>query len=196
MCVGVVRVFIWKIKKKMSEETSKIVLLRRNCSALLVPSGTPVDLPKGTEVMITQALGDSFTVNVYGNLARISGSDGDALGLDPVALPELSDDMALEEKIQVMLKSCYDPEIPVNIVDLGLIYETQIMPGEQGKQQVMITMTLTAPGCGMGPILVDEVQRKVSQLPEVDSVVVDLVFDPPWDRDKMSKEAQLTLGLM
>lgn len=180
----------------MSEEATKIVLLRRNCSALLVPSGTPVDLPKGTEVMITQALGDSFTVNVYGNLARISGVDGDALGLEPVALPEMSEDMSLEEKIQVLLKSCYDPEIPVNILDLGLIYDIQVTPGERGKHQVLITMTLTAPGCGMGPILVDEVQRKVSQLPEVDSVVVDLVFDPPWDRDKMSKAAQLTLGLM
>lgn len=178
----------------MSGET--IILLRRDCEAYVVPSGSPYVLTKGTEVTLTQSLGDSFTVNVSGNLFRIAGKDADALGREIFSpLADLPEEATLEDKIWALLKTCYDPEIPVNIVDLGLVYECNIEDLGNGKKSVVIKMTLTAPGCGMGPVLANNIKQKISTLENVIDVIVDIVFDPPWDRNKMSDAAKLHLGI-
>lgn len=176
-------------------QNNTIVILNRDVDALLIPSGSPIYLQQGTEVMITQELGDAFTVNIYGNLARIDGKDADALGRNvKPAFTELPPGMSLEDFIWEQLKTCYDPEIPVNIVDLGLIYGCEL--NSVGEDfQVQIKMTLTAPACGMGPVLTADVQRKIAALPHVQSVTVDLVFDPPWDRSRISEAGQLQLGI-
>ena len=164
----------------------------RDCDALLVPTGVKISIQKGTLVYITQALGGSYTVYVNGNLARVAGKDGDAIGMVIIEEPDVSE-MAgtLEEKIWALLATCFDPEIPVNIAELGLVYECRVTDGH-----VHIRMTLTAPGCGMGPVLVAEVEQKVRSLPEVVEVTVELVFDPPWDRSMMSDAAKLQLGVL
>ena len=175
----------------------KIIILQRDCSGRLVPAGTELDLPKGTEVAITQALGGSFTVNVYGNLVRIAAKDADALGMEPPnPLADLPDGMDLEPQVWAVLKTCYDPEISVNIVDLGLIYGVTVDALDNNQYQVNITMTLTSPGCGMGPVIEQDARDRVEALPTVATVEVDMVFDPPWDRDKMSEEAKLELGVL
>lgn len=174
----------------------RLIPTRRSTPARLVPTGDPITIPEGTFVTLTQSLGGTYTVVVNGNMARIDGADADALGFEPEALtfeprPDGSVDPA---QVHQALVSVYDPEIPVNIVDLGLIYGCRVGEGaEAGK--VFITMTLTAPGCGMGPVLVDEVKRRVARVPNVTSVDVSLVFDPPWSRDMMTEEAQLELGI-
>lgn len=174
----------------------KIIVLQRDCDGRLVPSGTQLDLPKGTEVAITQALGGSFTVNVYGNLVRIAAKDADALGMEPPdMLLDVPEDADLETRVWASLKGCYDPEISVNIVDLGLIYAVDVSVVE-GKNHVNITMTLTSAGCGMGPVIEQDARDRVEALPDVAVVEVDMVFDPPWDRDKMSEEAKLELGML
>jgi probable FeS assembly SUF system protein SufT len=166
--------------------------MQRECDAMLIPSGVKITIQKGSLVYITQALGNSYTVYVNGNLARVAGKDGDALGMiimeeeDINAFPG-----TLKDKVWEILKTCFDPEIPVNIVDLGLVYECKIDGGS-----VEIMMTLTAPGCGMGPVLVGEIEQKVRQIKEVTEIKVDLVFDPPWDRSMMSDVAKLQLGMM
>ena len=170
----------------------RMVVVQRDCPARLVPAGTRITIPKDTFVTLTQDLGGSFTVNVGGNLARIDGTDADALGAEPVAL-EFEDDGSegvSQANVDEALRSVYDPEIPVNLMDLGLIYGVDI-----DDDRVRITMTLTAPGCGMGPVLVDDVKERVHKVPGVREVEVDLVFDPPWSRDMMSEEAQLELGV-
>lgn len=174
----------------------RLIPTERACSARLVPTGDPIEIPAGTFVTLTQTLGGSFTVVVNGNMARIDGEDADVLGLEPEVLsfPPATDDTVRTEDVYTALASVYDPEIPVNILDLGLIYNVDIKPTD-GAADVDITMTLTAPGCGMGPVLVQDVERRVNQVPNVRSVTVDLVFDPPWSRDKMTEEAQLELGL-
>lgn len=180
----------------MSEER-QIIVIQRDVFAMLVPSGARVMLHKGTEVTITQALGNSFTVNVYGNLARIDAKDADALGQEVhTALDDLPEGATINDKVWAQLHTVYDPEIPVNIVDLGLIYRCDISDAAEGRYQVHIDMTLTAPGCGMGPVIVNDVQEKVSAIPEVESVTVELVFDPPWSQDKMSDVAKLELGVL
>ncbi len=181
----------------------------RDCDALLIPVGTKVTIPEGSQVMITQALGGSYTVNINGNLARIASHDADALGLDVEQQPErgktgdslLSSErknetvpLVLHDAIWVALGTCYDPEIPVSIVELGLIYHCDVQPLEQGNC-VHVVMTLTAPGCGMGPILVEDVRAKLLTVDHVTEVNVDLVFDPPWDRSMMSDAAKLQLGM-
>lgn len=174
-----------------------IITLQRDVDAYLIPSGARIYLQQGTEVVITQALGNSYTVNIYGNLARIDGKDADALGQESIAPPtELPEGATLNDLIWAQLKTCYDPEIPVNIVDLGLIYHCDIIktPGH-AEHRVDVTMTLTAPGCGMGPVLADDVKRKLSVLPTVKEVHIELVFDPPWDRNMMSDAAKLQLGM-
>ena len=170
----------------------RIIPTARPVQGKLVPTGDPVTIPGGTFVTLTQALGGSYTVIFNGNMARIDGADGDALGLTPETLTfEPPADGAVDaEQVDAALSSVFDPEIPVNIVDLGLIYDRRIQDG-----RVRIDMTLTAPGCGMGPVLVDEVKARVAQVPFVTGVEVELVFDPPWSRDRMSEEAQLELGL-
>jgi probable FeS assembly SUF system protein SufT len=168
----------------------------RECDAMLIPSGIKVTIQAGSLVMITQALGNSYTVYVNGNLARVAGKDGDALGMIIMDSPEVNDmEGTVEDKIWDLLKTCFDPEIPVNIVDLGLIYECNTLLQED-KYNVAIKMTLTAAGCGMGPVLVADIEQKIRSLHEVNEVKVDLVFDPPWDRSMMTDVAKLQLGMM
>lgn len=179
----------------MYRETSVEVL--REVEAALIPSGTKVMLQPGTHVCVTQALGNSYTVYVNGNLVRIAGQDGDALGLVILEQPDINAmEGSVEDKVWTQMKTCFDPEIPVNIVDLGLIYGCNILPLGMKDFNVDITMTLTAPACGMGPVLVGEVKEKIQQIHGVKEVKVELVFDPPWTRDKMSDEAKLQLGLL
>ena len=164
----------------------------RDCEATLIPTGVKITLQKGSLVYITQALGNAYTVYVNGNLVRVAGKDGDALGMIIMDEPDINAmEGSLEDKIWAVLKTCFDPEIPVNIVDLGLVYECQV-----NDHAIQIRMTLTAPGCGMGPVLVAEVEQKIRLLKEVTDVKVDLVFDPPWERNMMSDVAKLQLGMM
>lgn len=175
----------------------EIVLLQRDVHALMVPAGARIMLHKGTEVMITQELGDSFTVEVYSNLARIDGKDADALGKEPPdPLADVPEDASLEDKTWLVMKKVYDPEIPVNVVDLGLIYDCRIKDHDDSGHLIEIDMTLTAPGCGMGPVIAEDIRSKVLQIPNVTEVRVDVVFDPPWDREMMSEEARLELGMI
>lgn len=175
----------------------KAVEVLKEVEAALIPSGTKVMLQPGTQVFVTQALGNSYTVYVNGNLVRVAGKDGDALGLVILELPDINAASgSLEDKVDIQLRSCFDPEIPVNIVDLGLVYASDVIPLGKNEFRVQIIMTLTAPACGMGPVLVGEVEEKIRQINGVTEVKVDLVFDPPWDRDRMSDEAKLQLGLL
>jgi probable FeS assembly SUF system protein SufT len=173
----------------------EVIILSRDVDAYLIPSGARIYLQQGTEVTVTQEKGDSVTVNIYGNLARIDGKDADALGREIKSIQkDLPADMDLQTFIWEQLKTCYDPEIPVNIVDLGLIYECKIEPVED-KHKVFIKMTLTAPGCGMGPVLAGDVKQKVLAISCVSEADVEIVFDPPWDRSMMSDVAKLELGV-
>ena len=181
----------------MHMHDNETIPLKRDCPAVRIPAGEKVLVPEGTEVVIAQALGGSFTVLIAGNLLRIAGQNADALGLEPLPLPQLpenSSDEDIEKLIWEQMKTCFDPEIPVNIVDLGLIYECGMQDSENGKQ-VHVKMTLTAPGCGMGEILAQDVKDKIELVPKVCSVDVELVFDPPWNQTMMSDEARLQTGL-
>ncbi len=178
------------------------VTLRRDCEGVLVPSGNKISMKKGNEVIITQALGGSYTVMVMGNLVRIDGKDADALGKDvapsagqePVAATTMKVD---EQSIWERLKTCYDPEIPVNIVDLGLIYDLKLTPQKDDtSQRVEIKLTLTAPGCGMGPFIAEDVRQKVLSVPGVAEASVQLVWEPLWNQNMMSEAARLRLGLL
>ncbi len=184
---------------------NKMITTTRDIDAILIPLGTPVIIPAGASVMITQELGGTYTVSVNGNLARIEGNDGDALGFDKdeasassssgQAEKTPSEGTVDEQALQDALKTCFDPEIPVNIVDLGLIYDCHVVDTDEGGNHVDIVMTLTAPGCGMGPFIVDDVRAKILSVEHVDDVHVELVFDPAWDRAMMSDEARLQLGM-
>lgn len=183
----------------MNGPDNEPVVVRRDVDGLMVPSGIPVTIPQDSLVYITQAMGGSFTVYFDGNLVRVPGTDADALGKEPVtppALPENATDDQFEALVWEQLKTIYDPEIPINVVDLGLVYEcaTQRLPS--GERSVSLKMTVTAPGCGMGEILVEEARQKIAIIPTVATVDVELVFDPPWSRDMMSEAAQLEAGLM
>ena len=185
----------------MYSRTSEPVRLERDCPAVLVPQGEAVTLPAGSVGYVTQALGGSFTVFVEGNLFRIAGSDADAIGKEPVAPPELPDDAAdtdVEQLVWKQLRTCFDPEIPINVVDLGLVYEAVVKPHEEqpGQRIVEVRMTLTAPGCGMGDILVDDVRSKVEMIPTIAEADVELVFDPPWNQTMMSEAARLETGML
>jgi probable FeS assembly SUF system protein SufT len=174
------------------------VTLNRDCEAIAIPAGTPVTLPAGTQVTITQELGGDYTVlTSWGFMMRIAGRDADALGRQEAAREDAAAAVPFgPEQVWDALRQVYDPEIPVNVVDLGLIYDCQVTPLAPGEHQVDIKMTLTAPGCGMGQVLACDVERKVSQVPQVRQVNVELVFDPPWSREMMSEAAQLELGLL
>jgi probable FeS assembly SUF system protein SufT len=176
------------------------IALARDVDAAVIPVGTRVTLQKGEQAYITQSLGGSYTVVVNGNMFRIEGKDGDALGLEPTAKPDSTGapvtQESLEKEIWNQLRSCYDPEIPVNIVDLGLIYDCHISPLAPGSYRVEVKMTLTAPGCGMGPMLAQDVQSKLLGLEAVDDVSVELVWDPPWNQGMMTEAAKLQLGLL
>lgn len=173
------------------------VVVRRLVTVGCVPDGTPVELEPGTMAQVTQALGSNFTLLVEGQLVRLKGSDADAIGkaVPAASAQEADPGQDLEAGIWRTLATCYDPEIPVDIVELGLVYRCELMPMADGRARVEIDMTLTAPGCGMGELLAEEVADKVLALPRVGEVKVDVVFDPPWDRSRMSEAAQLALGL-
>ena len=175
------------------------ITLLRSCSAVLIPEGTEIILPEGSHVFVTQALGGAVTVNFNGNLARISPLNVDALGMTPAENPaekatHRTDGTVDEDLIWAQLGTCYDPEIPINIVELGLIYRCEVEAAEIGNR-IIIDMTLTAPGCGMGPFLVEDVREKLLQIPNVSDVAVELVFDPPWNQNMMSEAARLEVGL-
>lgn len=158
-----------------------------------MPTGDPITIPGGAFITLTQTLGGSFTVVVNGNMARIAGADADAIGMrvEPLTFADSDTPNVVDEAhVWHALRSVYDPEIPVNIADLGLIYAVRV---EDDK--VDIDMTLTAPGCGMGPVLIEEVKDRVRQVPNLIDVEVALVFEPPWSRDMMTEEAQLELGV-
>ena len=177
------------------------VTLARDVDASVIPVGTKVTLQKGEQAHITQSLSGSYTVVVNGNMFRIEGKDADALGLQAAgekngaAAGAVTQEL-VEKEIWNQLKTCYDPEIPVNIVDLGLIYDCHIEPLGQNSYRVDVKMTLTAPGCGMGPVLQQDVQNKLLGLEAVDDVSVELVWDPPWNQSMLSEAAKLQLGLM
>ena len=162
--------------------------IKRNCEAAEVPNGRKTELLQGTEVWIMQQLGGTFTVVTHqGMMYSVAGKDADALGKEiPAEIKALTEaeGKPVDEKVWALLKTCYDPEIPHNIVDLGLIYECKIEDMEGGKR-VEIRMTLTAPGCGMGEWLKQDVRTKIIGLPEVKECFVEIVFDPPWDRSRM-----------
>ena len=179
----------------MNDIPKESIRLLRDVDAYMVPSGDEVKLLAGNLVRITQALGGNYTVIMNGNMVQITSENADALGIDTNKEEQTKVKGDLEQQIWDQLKTCYDPEIPVNIVELGLIYDLVINDVKSGKD-VVIKMTLTAPGCGMGPVIADEVDRKVHGLEGVESVSVDLVWEPMWNRDMMSEEAQLELGMM
>ncbi|MBL6749141.1 MAG: putative Fe-S cluster assembly protein SufT [Nevskia sp.] len=175
------------------------VSLTRDVVGVLIPAGTKVELPEGAEATITQALGGSYTVQLQGHLFRIDGKDADALGQAAQRAPEVAADAGeaeVEKAVWEQMKTCYDPEIPIDVVELGLIYECRLEPHEDGGWRVYVVMTLTAPGCGMGDILVADVKDKVMRVPGVREAEVELVFDPPWTRDMMSEAAQLQAGFL
>jgi probable FeS assembly SUF system protein SufT len=182
----------------MFSHTSQPCTFQRDCDAVMIPAGDVVTLPAGTVGYITQALGGSFTVFVDGNLFRIAGIDADAIGKEPVKPPSLPED-ATEDDVERLLwdqmKTVYDPEIPVNIVDLGLVYSCEMSRDAEGGRAVRVVMTLTAPGCGMGDILVDDVRSKLELVPTVNRVDVELTFDPPWNHSMMSEVARLETGM-
>tara|TARA_B110000008_G_scaffold140501_1_gene142277 strand:+ start:1121 stop:1651 length:531 start_codon:yes stop_codon:yes gene_type:complete len=176
----------------MNTKQNKSIRLLRDVDAYVIPSGDEVKLLAGNLVKITQSLGGNYTVLMNGNLVQIREENSDALGFEIVKKENPNPQGNLEQQIWDQLKTCYDPEIPVNIVELGLIYDLDI----QENNDVSIKMTLTAPGCGMGPVLTEEVDRKVSGLRKSNNVKVELVWEPQWNRDMMSEEAQLELGML
>jgi probable FeS assembly SUF system protein SufT len=174
------------------------VSFTRDVDAIIVPAGIQVKLRQGQTGYITQALGGSFTVYVEGNLFRIAGGDADAIGKELAEAPQLppnATDDDVRELAWQQMKGCYDPEIPINIVDLGLIYECTVKPEGDGRV-LDIKMTLTAPGCGMGEVLVQDVREKVEIIPTVRRADIELVFDPPWNQSMMSEAARLQTGMM
>ncbi len=181
--------------------SSETVTLSRSVIGTLIPAGTPVELPEGAAATITQSLGGSFTIVTDGHMFRIEGKDADALGKEITAGPDVASDASdaeLEKAAWDQLHTCYDPEIPVDIVELGLVYECKLEPldGEnKGKRKAVVRMTLTAPGCGMGEVLVGDVRSKLLQVPTVTEADVQMVFDPPWTRDMMSEAAKLQTGM-
>ena len=179
--------------------TSEPVKFERDCPAVLVPQGEVVSLPAGSVGYITQALGGSFTVFVEGNLFRIAGEDADAIGKprpEALHLDEGAGDEAVEKLVWEQLRTCFDPEIPINVVELGLVYACDLEPLADGQRKVSIRMTRTAPGCGMGEILVEDVRSKVERVPTVTEADVELVFDPPWNQSMMSDAARLETGML
>jgi probable FeS assembly SUF system protein SufT len=177
------------------------VTLSRDVDAAVIPVGTKVTLQKGEQAYITQSLGGSYTIIVNGNMFRIEGANADALGIERTETPIQKTAGApatpeqLEKQVWDAMKTCYDPEIPVNIVDLGLIYDCKLTPIGEGSNKADIKMTLTAPGCGMGPTLAQDVQNKLLSIEGIDEANVELVWEPQWNQGMMSEAARLQLGL-
>jgi len=183
----------------MYSRSSEPVRFERDCPAILVPAGEEVTLPAGSAGYITQSLGGSWTVFVEGNLFRIAGKDGDAIGKEPpepLQVPEGAGTEVIEQLVWQQLRTCFDPEIPVNIVELGLVYEATVAPCDHSGHRVEVKMTLTAPGCGMGEILIEDVRSKLELIPTVEAADVELVFDPPWNTSMMSEAARLETGML
>lgn len=183
-------------------QTTEPITLTRDVEAAVVPVGEKVTLMKGERAYVTQSLGGSYTVVVNGNMFRIDGRNADALGMEAAAAPEKRaaaprNREELEKEVWAQLRNCYDPEIPVNIVDLGLIYDCTLKPLPGGASYVAdVKMTLTAPGCGMGPTLAQDVQNRLLSIEEIDEANVELVWDPPWNQGMMTEAAKLQLGLL
>ncbi len=180
------------------QNTSELITVQRDCEAILIPSGDPIKLIKGTHVRITQALGGDFTLFVNGNLVKISGKDGDAIGKKTIKESKVKSNESKiinEDVIWEQLRTVYDPEIPVNIVELGLVYDLKILKKDEGYD-IQVKMTLTAPGCGMGPVIAQDAEMKIKNLAGVLNVLVEIVWEPIWDRDMMTDEAKLQLGMM
>ena len=174
------------------------VVIQRDVEAVMVPSGQPITLKLGLAGYITQALGGSFTLYVEGNLYRLSGEQADAIGKEVARRPELPPN-ATEDDVRDLawqqMRACFDPEIPINIVDLGLVYECKVEPNPDQTRDIGVKMTLTAPGCGMGDVLVADVREKLAAIPTVRNVNVELIFEPPWNQSMMSEAARLQTGM-
>jgi len=182
----------------MRSHEHEAFVIQRDVKAVMVPSGDEIELKAGLSGFITQALGGSFTLYVEGNLYRLAGEHADAIGKELVKPPELPPDATLEDVRQLaweQMRTCYDPEIPINIVELGLVYSCDVN-GREGAWDIDVKMTLTAPGCGMGDVLVQDVREKLEVIPTVGKVDVELVFDPPWSQSMMSEAARLQTGMM
>ncbi len=173
-------------------------VLSRDVKAVMVPAGIEIELKSGQSGFITQALGGSFTLYMEGNLFRLAGSDADAIGKEVVRPPQLpvnaTDDDVLAAAWD-QLRTCYDPEIPINIVNLGLIYQCTVSTQPDGQRGIDVRLTLTAPGCGMGDVLVQDIRQKLEIIPTVAAANVELVFDPPWNQSMMSEAARLQTGM-
>ena len=183
----------------MHSHENEPIVVQRDVKAVAIPAGVEVNLKLGSVGYITQALGGSFTVYIDGNLFRIAGREADAIGRTVAMAPEVppgASEADIKAIVWQQLKTCYDPEIPVNIVDLGLVYECDVSKNDDSSRTVIIKMTLTAPGCGMGEVLVQDVRDKVEIVPTVARANVELVFDPPWNQTMMSEEARLQTGMM
>jgi len=182
---------------------SESLQLKRDCDATLIPDGTAAVLPAGTTVEITQDIGGTYTVRAQDGLYRITSKNADALGVD--SAPQTSTDSGMkaepsggtvtEQQVWEVLKNCYDPEIPVNIVDLGLVYDLHIEKLPSGRSKVLVKMTLTAPGCGMGGIIAGDAQQRILLLPGVEEANVEVVWDPPWHQSMITLEGRRILGL-
>ncbi len=188
--------------KTMHENTE--FTLSRDTEAVQIPSGNKTMIPAGTQGVITQTLGGSYTIATYQGLARIAEKDLDALGIekphqeqDPTSAAATGDGGEVDEKaVWDQLRQCYDPEIPVNIVDLGLVYDCQLQKSENGGTKVDVKMTLTAPGCGMGPAIAHDAQSKLMSIEGVDEAEVQLVWDPPWNQNMISEAGRMKLGMI
>lgn len=173
------------------------IILTRDCDSIQIPSGNPLTLPAGTKLIITQSLGGTYTVATPGGLARIDEKDADALGLETIeSIEKIVVEGSLEEAVWNQLKKVFDPEIPVNVVDLGLIYECLIDSNKEGQTKVTVKMTLTAPGCGMGPTIAADARAKILSLEGVDEAEVELVWDPAWNQTMISEAGRMKLGMV
>jgi probable FeS assembly SUF system protein SufT len=176
--------------------------LSRDVEAIQIPSGTKTTIPEGTPGVITQTLGGSYTIATYQGLARVAEKDLDALGLEKPAAngaekPASPSNGEVDEKmVWDQLRQCFDPEIPVNIVDLGLVYDCQLTTRPEGGTKVDVKMTLTAPGCGMGPAIAHDAQSKILTIDGIDEADVQLVWDPPWNQSMISEAGRMKLGMV
>ncbi len=178
--------------------TGEPIALKRDVQAVMIPAGNRVIIPEGTAVQVAQSMGGSYTIYLGGQLARIAGDDADALGKEPLERPELPEnatDEDVENLVWEQMKTCFDPEIPIDIVNLGLVYRCELIDAGNGEKIAEIDMTLTAPGCGMGGVIAADVKDKVEMVPRIREAKVELVFDPPWNQSMMSDEAKLRTGM-
>jgi probable FeS assembly SUF system protein SufT len=175
--------------------------LNRDCEAIQIPSGQKTTIPAGTQGVITQSLGGTYTIATYQGLGRVAEKDLDALGLEKPQPQQTqpsapTDGEVSEEDVWNQLRQCYDPEIPVNIVDLGLVYDCRLSKKEDGGTRVEVKMTLTAPGCGMGPAIAHDAQSKILSIDGIDEADVQLVWDPPWNQNMISEAGRMKLGMI